>query len=173
MNSVDCADKYSPYDLSDDGFSPQELSSFCCEEGVKIRLVPRFAVVGEISFAWMGPSANRYKILVFIDGSVMTTHGVAITVSSQMSTNQPGFEILVCTLQVRRQQQYMARKISTWWRSYLKANKFGETSLNSTPEIPTLRRFGSKETSCEGWPQPNKWASVFGFNSRNKNIASK
>lgn len=117
LKTAHCIDSY-PIQLKGEGFVPEDLSAFCCLDGVNVRLVPRATVAGVMRVGtWF---KDDHKLLAFTDGLGLTTYGVAITVYREMSADEEGYNQLLTCLQDRRRMRAAACLIIRWWRSYAK-----------------------------------------------------
>ena len=117
LKTAHCIDSY-PIQLKGEGFAPEDLSAFCCLDGVNVRLVPRAAVDGAMRIGtWF---KDDHKLLAFTDGLGLTTYGVAITVYREMSVDEEGYNQLLTCLLDRRRMRAAACLIIRWWRSYAK-----------------------------------------------------
>jgi hypothetical protein len=117
LKTAHCIDSY-PIQLKGEGFAPEDLSAFCCLDGVNVRLMPRAAVAGAKRVGtWF---KDDYKLLAFTDGLGITTYGVAITVYREMSVDDKGYNQLLQYLLDRRRMRAAACLIIRWWRSYAK-----------------------------------------------------
>ena len=69
FQTADCIDKFPSAEsvegqLGGDAMDPAALSMFCCPNGIKVRLIPRAAVMGADRLGWTTNNAERYKLLV-------------------------------------------------------------------------------------------------------------
>jgi hypothetical protein len=117
LKTAHCIDSY-PIQLKGEGFAPEDLSAFCCLDGVNVRLMPKAAVSGAMrTGTWF---KDDHKLLAFTDGLGLTTYGVAITVHREMSVDEEGYNQLLQYLLDRRRMRAAACLIIKWWRSYAK-----------------------------------------------------
>ena len=117
LKTAHCIDSY-PTQLKGEGFAPEDLSAFCCLDGVNVRLVPRAAVDGTMRIGtWF---KDDHKLLAFTDGLGLTTYGVAMTVYREVSADEEGYNQLLTCLLDRRRMRAAACLIIRWWRSYAK-----------------------------------------------------
>jgi hypothetical protein len=117
LKTAHCIDSY-PIQLKGEGFAPEDLSAFCCLDGVNVRLMPKAAVAGAMrTGTWF---KDDHKLLAFTDGLGLTTYGVAITVYREMSVDEEGYNQLLTCLLDRRRMRAAACLIIRWWRSYAK-----------------------------------------------------
>lgn len=117
LKTAHCIDSY-PIQLKGEGFAPEDLSAFCCLDGVNVRLMPRAAVDGAMRIGtWF---KDDHKLLAFTDGLGLTTYGVAITVYREMSVDEEGYNQLLTCLLDRRRMRAAACLVIRWWRSYAK-----------------------------------------------------
>ena len=158
LKSAGCVDEY-PCHLTGDNFAPEDLSAFCVGDGLKIRLIPKYAAT---RLKWTGPDADQYKLLAFTDGNGMTTHGVAITVASIVSTSEPGYHNFIRNLQLHRAQHRATNTILGCWRSYLAGRKNDEVSLNAIPEMSQKStRMGYKRATIDNGVRSQRSKSGF------------
>lgn len=115
LKTAHCIDSY-PIQLKGEGFAPEDLSAFCCLDGVNVRLMPIAAVAGAMRIGnWF---KDDHKLLAFTDGLGLTTYGVAMTVYREMSVDEEGYNQLLTCLLDRRRMRAAACLIIRWWRSY-------------------------------------------------------
>ena len=134
LKTAHCIDSY-PIQLAGESFVPEELSTFCCLDGVTARLMPQAAVAGAMALGWF---ADEHKLLAFTDGNGVTAFGIAITVYEEVSADD-NEQLLEC-LQNRQRKRAAASLIIRWWRSYAKqiertsveATKQGKKSMSQT-----------------------------------------
>eukprot|EP00984_Skeletonema_dohrnii_P024218 scaffold13327_cov93-Skeletonema_dohrnii-CCMP3373.AAC.1 len=126
LKTAHCIDNY-PIQLAGESFVPEELSTFCCLDGVTARLMPQAAVAGAMALGWF---ADEHKLLAFTDGNGVTAFGIAITVYEEVSADD-NEQLLEC-LQNRQRKRAAASLIIRWWRSH--AKKIKSTSVEATKQ---------------------------------------
>ena len=126
LKTAHCIDSY-PIQLAGESFVPEELSTFCCLDGVTARLMPQAAVAGAMALGWF---ADEHKLLAFTDGNGVTAFGIAITVYEEVSADD-NEQLLEC-LQNRQRKRAAASLIIRWWRSY--AKQIERTSAEATKQ---------------------------------------
>lgn len=114
LKTAHCIDSY-PIPLVGEGFAPEELSTFCCLDGVNARLMPQTAVARASALDWF---ADEHKLLAFTDGNGFSSFGIAITVYQEVSADEKGYNELLKCLQNRRRTRSAVSLITRWWRSH-------------------------------------------------------
>jgi len=116
FKNADVADNF-PSELPATALDPVELSAFCCPEGVKVRLIPRAAVTGAKRLGWIGQKSYEFKVLAFTDGNGATTHGIAITVSDEVSPQSKKMQEFATEIKTYRTKRAAAQRIRRWWHN--------------------------------------------------------
>ncbi|KAL7435653.1 hypothetical protein ACHAXM_004867 [Skeletonema potamos] len=115
LNTAHCIDCYPTQ--PGEGFAPEELSTFCCLDGINARLMPQTAASGAMALDLF---ADEHKLLAFTDGNGLHSFGIAITVYQEVSADVKGYDDLLKYLQNRRRKRSAVSLITRWWRSHAK-----------------------------------------------------
>jgi len=141
INRIDVMDQFSTIARGDNDITPEALSAFCFDDGIKARLFPRTAIEGAHRLGWVGEQSDVYRSHVFTDVTGALRHGIAITVWEEVDVHD---STLAECLFIMREQRRAATMISRCYRIYrqrvaeiLLKNK----ELNKEDDTG-LRRFG-------------------------------
>lgn len=110
---IDLIDQF-PKAASESDIDGEALAAFCFPNGLRIRLIPRCAVEGARRLGWLGEHGDKYQLQGFTDVAGSLSHGVAITVTEELTNNDASK--ISSVIELQREKRRAAVVIARWYR---------------------------------------------------------